>query len=147
MPVPSWTDADEAAYRALAERRRSVNWIEAPAGRALDAEIARRVFNAPTREIAPGDWFERRDDRPWEPLPHYSSDVCAAFGIVTHLAQRLHVFVSAGADVQAGGIKYSVTVGEDVDVLCRREWARSWGSDLPLAICRAALAALAAKEA
>ena len=113
----------------------TTNWQTLPAGRELDEEVAQRVMDLP---LPPRGYLRMR------PVPHYSTDITAAWGVMDALIAR--------------GLRPSLCLMDDGRWVCDGHWDDLHGdqsADTPaLAICRAALAfvqynpaALAATEA
>lgn len=113
---------------------------ECGAGGALDAEIARRVFGID----AQGSFYWRADSIDGEPrpklasLPHYSTDIAAAWQIVSHLGA--HPLTLTRYPAQAADAQWYCQVTYERDGW--RHWATGQAPTAPLAICRAALAAV-----
>jgi hypothetical protein len=118
------------------------------AGRAMDAEIARRVLGyvvdqrcGPMGDGSGMFGFWRTIRRPGEgdevrePLPAYSTEIGAAWQVVAHLMER-GMDYSFGSGSWPDGTRYHVAR------FFRQDSSRAYLGDtpgLPLAICRAAL--------
>jgi hypothetical protein len=114
---------------------------EAEAGRAMDAEIARRVFGlnvaveeTPTHGREQGEWFVVDDGRS---VPRYSARIDAAWQVVAHLMERGMAY-SFGSGSWPDGTRYHVARFFRQDLSLSRAYLGDAPSP-PLAICRAAL--------
>ncbi len=107
---------------------------------ALDAEIHRTVFGRFVELLA------RRDHISGEPIPAYSTDIAAAWLVVKRLADGMgvRVRVEEGRSRQASCHILAVDGRKrrPPDALVRRD-ALAYAETAPLAICRAALDAVA----
>lgn len=113
-------------------------------GRELDAEIARRVFG---REVIPGGGYAHDysfTDYPAVEVPHYSTDMAAAWLIVEHFrTRRYNIFPSAECGWQSppGMPEHAVTIEWMVDEPAVIESVHGAGATMPLTICLVALQA------
>jgi hypothetical protein len=106
------------------------------AGRALDAEIARRVFGHAVKESDAGGIFTYDDSSGyWLHVPRYSTDMAAAWSVVERLGHLYH-------PVMLTDLGPEWTLRWLVQIKSRHVAARE--ATAPLAICYAALAAMGA---
>lgn len=110
-----------------------------PAYPGMDALISEHIIGA--RVMPAGqDFYERREDRSWEDMPHYSLDIAAAW----------EVFERFNWWLEKGDGWYAVYTTEEVNKATCPDGQFSLDSCLasaesaPLAICRAALLTLLA---
>lgn len=126
-----------------------------PAGRPLDAEIARAVFGALTEE----DSYNKRSYAQWEAvpgkpgshyerltaIPPYSTDIAAAWTIVERLPKHFKDINSA-----TDGFLIEQRLGDDLNYHVRFEFesrsVNASAATLPHAICLAALQAVRAAK-
>jgi hypothetical protein len=99
--------------------------MDLPAGRALDAEIAEKVMGY---------------DISFSPLPHYSTDIAAAWLVVEQMREMGYwPKVSYLVD-------WDTVAKWHVDFLVSPNTAYQTADTAPLAICRAALACVASQH-
>jgi hypothetical protein len=113
-----------------------------PAGRELDAEIASAVFKMEVCKnakggwsLGPANWWDFSGDMQLaNPLPEYSSDIAMAWTVVEHLQT-----LSAQGDIHIECLEGMWSVSSCYE----SSWEKwSHADTAPLAICRAALAAV-----
>jgi hypothetical protein len=110
---------------------------QAPAGQTLDAAVQRAVWGSNLLRIPtagePHHWVIYIEAGKVQPIPPYSSSIEAAWLIIARLK-------SLGFGVRIDCDPFEV---DEVWVISTRSCWRTKGNDHPLAICRAALSAVA----
>lgn len=107
---------------------------ELPAGRELDCEVAMKVFGGKT-----GRFITSEEGEVYEGLPMYSTDIAAAWEVVGLLANGTHGGFDCGIDWDGG---WWATFEPSPD----EKYSEHNADTAPLAICRAALKALASRD-
>lgn len=108
-----------------------------PTGRELDALVAEKImgFRYDGHNWGRGsEWWGCNCPNMGKPLPHYSADIAAAWQVVEHLAAQHTVTLMVDAlDTQLVILDGDERLNYGIE---------GTGETMPLAICRAALAAI-----
>jgi hypothetical protein len=111
--------------------------VEREAGPRLDAEISERVFGVKAKPMyGSGSWHEVSGHR--NPVKRYSSDVAAAWQIVPIMGGKGYWFRLDNIDSEG---YWSALFSNDLQIFS--DYTGESAETAPLAICLAALAALA----
>jgi hypothetical protein len=130
--------------------------LSMPEGREMDVLIFDRVFGKTAHIISENDEWEFTGDRDWlstgqayfidkedngnaYELLRYSSNVFAAWKVVEEMCKRKYRYEIGG---NFAGLGNNYAAFDDQDWADRNPLYKSYGVDVPLAICRAALLAV-----
>jgi hypothetical protein len=112
-----------------------------PAGRELDALVAEKVMGLEIEKIANGHMWFRDGVTLRSPIPHYSTDIAAAWHVVEHLnAQSITVEITALVSRANRSVRHIVYTYNNETCMPRDQAIES---SAPYAICVVALKALA----
>ena len=110
------------------------------AGRELDTLVTEKIFGM---EPSKGDGYHRKSRKDaWQIVPHYSTDIGAAWHVVEHM--RANVPDYRALRMESVPLGYTVAFYSHKNRL-DRIGAFVAAETAPLAICRAALAAMEGK--